>query len=437
MNGSTAPTLTGVSSGPFSNTSFIYLGTVSGFSSNANNIVYQFASIQSGQAATSNYNLNQITNYTAAASIQSAPAANLNQTINFINSTIVYVSQGPMNFSIGNNFVFTATTTGTGNTSITFSGTSSGAGNNSLTGSSFVVSSTSQTATIISSSSASLLSSSSSTTYTSTLNQIPIAYKTGASMQGLINTHVIFYGAAFRNYFTNNNKAIIQNFLANVYGSNWYAVAMKYGVGRVMMGQSIFIDCQNQTTGFGCAITSANVQALVWAQIGSTLPMDPKALYLVVAAPEVIEAADPTNSSSPSLGQSYCGYHNFIYSNVFDTFKYALVGVPNLLSINMTGIVTAGSIPNIIKPASKCVYAMINPSNASPNGDVQVDMSISIIAHELIECIISPVAMQTWADANNQEGKGETGGYIEVVFYNFSHPFNTSLELLYSNGQIF
>lgn len=324
--------------------------------------------------------------------IQSGPN---NQTI----YSVVYVSSGPMNFT-GNNFVFTTITSGAGNTSIVYSGATAGAGNTTLIGSG-VVASGPQNWTIP-------VNPMNGGPYNSVFSQLPIAYKTGASMQGLINTHIIFYGAASRNYFTSANKAIVQNFLANVYGTSWYAVAMKYGVGRVILGQSVFVDCQS-SSGYGCAITTANVQALVWSQIGSPLPADSSAFYLVVTAPEVIEAQDPTSSTSPSLGQSYCGYHNFIYSNVFDTFKYAVVGVPNISPISMTGIVTAGSIPSMTKPASKCIYA-INPSSASPNGDAQVDMAITTIAHELIEAIISPVAIQTWSDANNLEGKNESGG---------------------------
>lgn len=297
------------------------------------------------------------------------------------------------------------------------------------------------------------------------VDQTPIVAGSSAGMvlSGTTKVYVIYYGALTygTTYWTNSAKTtLINNFISQLSNSAWFSTAKQYGVGNMVLGKTITVDCFNTgrdgnryVSPGSCTMrpdptTKQNfVSQIIWRNIYLAsddinglspdflgikevmdptfnhflLPKDPNGIYLVLGGPETYEQwAYP---SGATIGQSYCGYHGqfsadavgdnvyqYLSSNVSTSpfynlpyprkdgyvynYIYAMVPVSYSAAVAQPG----GMTPNL---PSKCVTPF--NANNSPNGFPEIDSLLGVIAHELVETLVSPAPFQTFSDTEGNE----------------------------------
>ncbi len=204
----------------------------------------------------------------------------------------------------------------------------------------------------------------------------PISYHGGA----LINAptaYVIWYGNWNQTNGTDNagGQQIVRDFLANIGGSNYYAINTTYSAnGYNITGGVNFIPTTNETTDAysqGKRLRDSSVLTVVNNAITSgRLPYNPDGVYFVLTSSDVAE--------SSGFCTQYCGWHTAATPSAGHV-RYSFVG-----------------------NAARCINSCAAQS-VSPNGNAGVDGMISVIAHELEEANTDPDPRSGWADSGGAE----------------------------------
>lgn len=181
------------------------------------------------------------------------------------------------------------------------------------------------------------------------VDQTPIAFGTGAVLSNPTTVYVIYYGALTygTTFWTNTAKtSLINSFISKLSSSAWFSAAKQYGVGDIVIGKTITVDCLNTgrdgnryVAPGSCTMRPDSqfntlqsfVTHIIWRNIYLAnddinglspdfpgiyevmdpsythflLPKDPNGIYLVLGGPETYEQW--SYPSSATIGQDYCG----------------------------------------------------------------------------------------------------------------------------------
>ncbi len=188
-------------------------------------------------------------------------------------------------------------------------------------------------------------------------------------MHNGVNIYYIWYGDWSKDSTAN---AILTNYAQFVGGSPYFNINTTYGdtTGNVPNTPSTvrYAGSVSDAGSQGTSLSDSSIWTIVTNAM-KTLPADPNGVYFVLTAPYVAE-------TSGFLSQ-YCGWHNVNYFGS-TTIKYAFVGNP-AASLGSCSIQSTG-----------------------PNGDVQADAMVSVIAHELEESATDPEG-SAWYDSTGAE----------------------------------
>lgn len=195
-----------------------------------------------------------------------------------------------------------------------------------------------------------------------------ISYHGGPVMTGTVSTYFIWYG----NWAGNSATSILADLATHIGSSPYFNINKSYYnsanvhvSGATQPGASGYDNYSK-----GTALTDANIQAIVAAQISSNaLPKDPTGVYFVLTSADV-------NATSGFCTQ-YCGWHT--HGTILGTdIKYSFVGNPD-------------------RCPSACAAQAVGP-----NGNAGADGMASIIAHELEEAVTDP-DLNAWYDRQGAE----------------------------------
>ena len=176
--------------------------------------------------------------------------------------------------------------------------------------------------------------------------------------------------------------AIMTDFGANLGGSPYWNILTTYKeptTGTTIQNAMTLAGTYTDTGSQGSNLTDTTLQTVVKSAIaGGHLPLDPNAVYHVLASPEVNETS--------GFCSSYCGFHNHMTVGSWN-IKYTFVGDP----VHCTA---QGGVADCQGEASNV--------SQSPNNDPGVDAMISVIAHESEEAVSDP-SLNAWYFANGEE----------------------------------
>jgi len=195
-----------------------------------------------------------------------------------------------------------------------------------------------------------------------------ISYHGGPVMLGTVNTYFIWYG----NWSGNTATSILADLASNIGGSPYFNINKSYynGSNVHVSGLTQHVKSVDDAYSHGTALTDANIQAIVSAQLTSgALPKDTNGVYFVLTSADV-------NATSGFCTQ-YCGWHTHGTIAGLD-IKYSFVGNPD-------------------RCPSACEAQTIGP-----NGNAGADGMASIISHELEEAVTDP-DLNAWYDRQGAE----------------------------------
>jgi hypothetical protein len=195
-----------------------------------------------------------------------------------------------------------------------------------------------------------------------------ISYHNGPVMTSPINVYYIWYG----NWSGNTAVSILEDLAKNIGGSPYWHINATYtNASKVSVSQTVnFVKSVTDNYSKGTALTDANIQSIVSAQISSgALPKDANGVYFVLTSSDV-------NATSGFCSQ-YCGWHTNGTISGSD-IKYSFVGNPD-------------------RCPSSC-----EAQTSGPNGNPGADGMASILIHELEEAASDP-DLNGWYDSQGYE----------------------------------
>ena len=216
-----------------------------------------------------------------------------------------------------------------------------------------------------------------------------------------LKVNIIWYGT-----WTQAETSTIQNLITGLNGSQYYNINTTYY-------DSLKKPIPNLVT-LGAQITDSYSQGKsnlsdqqIWNVVSqaaqrNTAIYDSKAINLVLTSKDVTKTGFLT---------SYCGWHNFNYTNTNVPIQYAFIGNPGT--------------------NSACVFQQI-----SPNGDAGIDAMASVIAHEIVETVTDP-QLNAWYDSRGYENGDKCawnfGTTTTLNGYQYNLIFNSKKYLIQQN----
>jgi hypothetical protein len=198
-----------------------------------------------------------------------------------------------------------------------------------------------------------------------------VEYHAGPIMTGTPGIYVIFYGN-WTSAIADGSINIYSDFISNVGGSPYFQTANRYGnqFGQTPSGAVLFGGSVVDAFSHGTVLSDADVADIVAAHITSnSLPQDPGGIYVIMASPEV--------TASSGLGVSYCAMHGTTEA-LGSSARYVFVGSP-------------------ARSPAKCA-----PQAIGPNGTLNADAAVSLMAGEIFNVITDP-AFGAWYDRSGLE----------------------------------
>jgi hypothetical protein len=216
---------------------------------------------------------------------------------------------------------------------------------------------------------------------------------------GAVRVYVIWYGnwtdtTVFPPGF-NNPMSIVTDFLNSLGGSPYYNINTTYymisgGVGWPIKNSVKYISAASDNYSLGKSLTTAQVQQVVVnALAANMLPYDGNGVYFVLTTPDVTVGDAP----SGYFCKNWCGYHSWGNIGGFN-IKFAFVGSPAQC------------------PGACSEYASYLP----PNGSVDGDGMVNIMAHELEEAA-SDENGNAWFDGYGAENADKCAWHFGSAFY--------------------
>jgi len=212
-------------------------------------------------------------------------------------------------------------------------------------------------------------------------------------------------------------KNVINGFIANAASdsgkpTNVFAVDLQYGIGYSMRAGTPIVDTDafpadgctpdsgaiySNSTGYTTCLTDAQIQAEVEAATAArSLPSDLSHLYIVFL-PQGVESCFTSsdgaqgggctiNYSDPQLG--FCGYHSSVsYDNPSSASPPIYADMP---------------FPIYNSPIGWTCSPQYGPGNQSPNGQLDADIELDTVSHEMNEAITDPQGT-AWYDSSGNE----------------------------------
>jgi Phosphate-induced protein 1 conserved region len=204
-----------------------------------------------------------------------------------------------------------------------------------------------------------------------------VEYHGGPMMFGTTNVYLIWYGS----WVGNNAPTILTDLVQSIGGSSYFDIVTRYrniaGVApsnAVSYGGSI-----DDAYSLGSTLTAFDIGTIVGVTLagGSSLPIDPNGVYVVLTSADVSETS--------GFGTSYCGFHNLTeVSGV--VVQYVFIGHPDRApaqcepqSVGPNGNTAADVDPRftawydkfMFEPADKCawnfgtIYTVANGASAN------------------------------------------------------------------------
>jgi hypothetical protein len=212
----------------------------------------------------------------------------------------------------------------------------------------------------------------------------PGIYYHGGPLIPVVDVYYIFYGN-----WSSSQVATLTDFAEHLGDSPYYNINRQYGVtGHVAYsGSTTYLGYP-----WGTAIDDNGVASIVTDAIDNGhLPYDQNGLYLVLTDANVVETS--------GFCTQYCGWHTSSHLNWFGgpVDRFAFVGNPAV-----------------------CHGGCLAQSGVSPNGDVNVDSMITVIAHEIEEAATDPDS-NGWYD-NSGPSDGENA---DKCAWNFGPTYAT------------
>jgi hypothetical protein len=224
---------------------------------------------------------------------------------------------------------------------------------------------------------------------------------------GNINIYYIFYGTHFTQQGSYGTQALLDNFGEYIGTSPYFAgattyydnnnVPIKNAAGWLgWLGgnyQDVFV------TPTKTQLVDSDVANIVTSQLGHHFPIDANGVYFVIADYTISET-----STSGQLWSQFGGWHTHLSYQGTD-IKYAFIG-------------DASTRTDAWNPFASGAYA-------SPNGNIQADLMVGTMAHELIETVVDA---DTVALASSYPGWSvfDASGATEIMDYcedTFSHTY--------------
>jgi len=195
-----------------------------------------------------------------------------------------------------------------------------------------------------------------------------IAYHGGPIMTGTKSVYVIWYG----NWGNSTTVSIVTNFLSCLGGSPWFNICSTYtnSSGGNVTNSMVYGGSTTDSYSQGSALSDAQIQTVVSSAITTgRLPMNANGIYLVLTSRDV--------TASSGFCTQYCGWHTHGTISATD-IKYAFIGSPARCPSSCSAVTTP------------------------PNGSVEADAMVSIIAHEIAEAATDP-DLNAWYDTSGNE----------------------------------
>ena len=193
----------------------------------------------------------------------------------------------------------------------------------------------------------------------------------GGPVKPTIKYYVIYWGSGFEG----TTQSLYTSFLQGLGGSGYWSINTQYlrgGTNSASYGASF-----DDTSAPPSSVTDANLRAEVHKVLTSGgLPYDANGVYFVVT-PKTVKVCSGSSCSC----SSFCGYH----SNYTDTTY---------------GTVLYSTIPSAAACPSSC--GVFSGDGTSPNGNVEADEGVSVLAHEAEETQ-SDALGTAWYDRRGNE----------------------------------
>ena len=199
-----------------------------------------------------------------------------------------------------------------------------------------------------------------------------IGYTTGAPViTNPVNVYYIYYGD-----FTDAQKSILEGFIQGLDQSAWWSMTKSYYYQASSSSEKVFVNGKvtlaktvHDNYSKGKSLNGNALPDIIQAQVDAgSLPEDSDAVYFVLTASDVKEKMRD-DMGGASFCSEYCGYHMSWPLKSGKRVYYAMAG-----------------------NAHACLHGCApgTNNNKSPNGDVEIDAMVSVIAHELTEAVTDP-----------------------------------------------
>lgn len=203
--------------------------------------------------------------------------------------------------------------------------------------------------------------------------QVPLIDHHGPVMP-IVNLYVIYWGTGF----SATTPALYTSFLTGIGASPYTTINTQYlrGATNVITYKASFADT---VTPIAASIVDADLHAEIDRVIAAGhLTYDANGIYFVIT-PKTTQVCSAPGSCSCS---QFCGYHFFYADSLARTVVYA-------------------SIPSAAACPASC-GTVFTTDAAAPNGNVEADEGVSVLAHELMEAQ-SDTLINAWSDASGKE----------------------------------
>jgi len=191
-----------------------------------------------------------------------------------------------------------------------------------------------------------------------------VEYHGAPVLAGVRNLYAIFYG-----YWPNvvGTFEIYADFLSNLGSSPYFRIAARYpnADGQAPSGGLFYAGAEIDAFSHGPTLSDADIADIVSAKIlAGALPLDPSGIYVIIASPDVW--------ASSGLDVNYCAMHGTSVTLGFSS-PYIFVGGP-------------------ARSPTRCA-----PQSVGPNGTLNADAAVSLIAAELFNTVTDPT-LGAWFD---------------------------------------
>jgi Phosphate-induced protein 1 conserved region len=204
-------------------------------------------------------------------------------------------------------------------------------------------------------------------------------YHNGEVIHLTPKVYIVWYGVWGADIAT---QLILADFISGIGSTPYFQINSTYpdGSGRTPNGATIYAGACLDQYSHGVELTASDIQGIVADQIlGNGLPLDPSAIYLVFASPDVSSTA--TGFCIPNAPP----HHGYGVVNG-STFRYGFVG-----------------------HAMRCPSLSGMIGQPTPNGNSAADAMASTLAHVLNAIVTDPLG-NAWFDRYGLENADKCAG---------------------------